>query len=74
MGKRSVKANKNEYQLAREAAGLTREAASERMDYVSADRIEKVEAERGSLTAEQGRIFCRPHLALFFCQKILKKD
>lgn len=38
MGKKSVKENKNEYQLAREAQGLTREAASELMEYVSDDR------------------------------------
>ena len=46
MGKRSVKANKNIYQLAREAAGLTREKASEKMVYISDDRIEKIESEK----------------------------
>ena len=46
MGRRSVKENKNAYQLARESAGLTREAAAERMEYVSEDRVEKIEADR----------------------------
>lgn len=46
MGKKSVKENKNEYQKCREAAGLTRQQASEIMEYVSADRIEKIESER----------------------------
>lgn len=46
MGKRSVRENKNIYQLAREAAGLTREAASEKMLFVTDDRIEKIESER----------------------------
>lgn len=46
MGKRSVRENKTPYQLAREACGLTREQASEKMEYVSADRIEKIENER----------------------------
>ena len=43
MGKRSTRENKNEYQLAREAQNLTREAASELIQYVSDDRIEKIE-------------------------------
>lgn len=46
MGKKSVKENKNEYQRCREAARLTRQQASEIMEYVSADRIEKIESER----------------------------
>lgn len=46
MGKRSVRENKNIYQLAREAAGLTREAAAEKMIYVTDDRIEKIESGR----------------------------
>ena len=46
MGKRSVKENKNAWQLARESAELTREAASELMKYVTEDRIEKIESER----------------------------
>ncbi|MCQ2524760.1 MAG: XRE family transcriptional regulator [Lachnospiraceae bacterium] len=49
MGKRSTKENKCAYQLAREAAGLTREQASEAMEYISDDRIEKIE--RGVLSA-----------------------
>ena len=43
MGKRSVKENKNTYQLSREAAGLTREAAEGLMTFVSSDRIERIE-------------------------------
>ncbi len=46
MGRKSVKTNKNAYQLSREAAGLTRERAGELMDFVSDDRIEKIESER----------------------------
>ena len=42
MGKKSTKENKNIYQTSREDAGLTREKASELMDFVSADRIEKI--------------------------------
>lgn len=46
MGKRSVKENKNMYQLCREREGLTREQASEKMAFISADRIEKIENDR----------------------------
>ncbi|MCR4655556.1 MAG: helix-turn-helix transcriptional regulator [Lachnospiraceae bacterium] len=46
MGKKSVKENKNTYQNSRESAGLTRQQASEQMEFISADRIEKIENER----------------------------
>ena len=45
MGRKSTRENKNVYQISREAAGLTREAASEVMGYISSDRIEKIEYE-----------------------------
>lgn len=46
MGRRSTKENKNIYQLSRETAALTREDASELLEYISADRIEKIESEK----------------------------
>ena len=46
MGKKSIKENKNVYQLAREAMDYTRDKAAEEMGYVSADRIEKIESEK----------------------------
>lgn len=46
MGKKSIKENKNIYQTSREALELTREKASELMEYISADRIEKIESEK----------------------------
>lgn len=46
MGRKSTKENKNIYQLCREKMGYTREAAAERMQHVSADRIEKIESEK----------------------------
>ena len=42
MGKKSIKENKNVYQLAREAMDYTRDKAAEEMGYVSSDRIEKI--------------------------------
>ena len=48
MGRRSTRSDKNIYQVSREAAGLTREAASARLEFMSDDRIEKIET-RGAL-------------------------
>ena len=53
MGKKSVKENKNTYQLSRENAGLTRQQAAEQMEFVSADRIEKIESERSEPHPEE---------------------
>ncbi len=44
MGKKSIRENKNIYQTSREALEYTREKAGELMEYVSADRIEKIES------------------------------
>ena len=44
MGKKSVKKNKNIYQICREGLELTRERASELLETISADRIEKIES------------------------------
>ena len=43
MGKRSVKENKNIYQISRENRNLTRDAASELLVFLSPERIEKIE-------------------------------
>ncbi len=48
MGKKSVKENKNVYQLSREKAGLSREAAAEKLVFVSPDRIERIESGRSA--------------------------
>lgn len=44
MAKRSTRENKTVYQLKREEAGLTREKAGEQMQFVSEDRIERIES------------------------------
>ena len=46
MGRKSTKENKNIYQTSREGAGLTREAAAELLEFISSDRIEKIENEK----------------------------
>lgn len=46
MGRKSTKQNKNIYQVSREEAGYTRESAAELLEFISSDRIEKIENER----------------------------
>ena len=53
MGRKSTKENKNIYQITREEADLTREEASELMDFISSDRIEKIESEKSASHPEE---------------------
>ena len=46
MGRVSVKENKNVYQLRREELGLSREKASELLETMPPERIEKIESEK----------------------------
>ena len=71
MGKASIKENKNIYQESREALELSREAASELLQFVSADRIEKIESGRSAphpdevLLMEQG--YGNAELSNYYC-------
>ena len=71
MPRRSVKENKTIYQLSRERAGLTREAAAERMEFVTASRIEKIESERSAPHPEEilamAAAYADPMLRNAFC-------
>lgn len=73
MGKKSVKENKNMYQICRENAGLTREKASELMQYVSADRIEKIESEKSLPHPDEilamSQCYKAPDLCNHFCSQ-----
>lgn len=46
MGRKSTKENKNIYQTSREAMDLTRDGAAELLEFISSDRIEKIESEK----------------------------
>ena len=46
MGRKPTKENKNIYQISRENAELTRDAAAEQLEFISSDRIEKIENEK----------------------------
>ncbi len=71
MGRRSTRENKNIYQISRENAGLTREAASEAMQFVSADRIEKIESERSLPHPDEvmvmADVYKAPALCNYYC-------
>ena len=71
MGKRSVKSNKNVYQLSREAKGLSREAAGAEMIYLSPDRIEKIESGRSAPHPDEvlamEKCYHNPELSNYFC-------
>ncbi|MDY2588975.1 MAG: XRE family transcriptional regulator [Agathobacter sp.] len=71
MGKRSTKENKNIYQLYREEAALTREKASEKMEYISADRIEKIESEKSYPHPDEILVMAdcykKPNLCNYYC-------
>lgn len=71
MGKKSTKENKNIYQISRENAELTREKASELLEYISADRIEKIESEKSlphpDEVLEMSKCYKNPQLCNYFC-------
>ena len=71
MGKKSVKEDKNIYQLSREEAGLTRAQASEKMLFISESRIEKVESEKSPIHPEEvlamSKAYIRPELCNYYC-------
>ena len=71
MGRKSTKENKNIYQTSREAMEYTRDAAAEKLDFISADRIEKIENERSLPHPEEvlamADCYKNPALCNYFC-------
>lgn len=71
MGKKSIKENKNIYQLSREKCELTRMKASEEMVYISDDRIEKIESEKSLPHPDEilamAECYKAPELCNYFC-------
>ena len=53
MGRASIKENKTPYQIAREELGLSREKASELLESIPPERIEKIESERSLPRADE---------------------
>lgn len=71
MGRKSTKENKTIYQTSREALELTRDAASEKLGFISADRIEKIEYEKSLPHPEEvlamADCYKNPALCNYFC-------
>ena len=71
MARASVKKNKNPYQVTREALGLTREKASELLETISPERIEKIENERAEPHPDEVLVMAgkyrQPGLCNYYC-------
>ena len=71
MGRKSVKENKNRYQEIREELNLTREQASELLEFVSADRLEKIENEKTPIRPEEvlkmSEVYKKAELCNYYC-------
>ena len=71
MGRASTKENKNRYQLIREELGLSREKASELLESIMPERIEKIETEKSLPHPDEVLILAdkykRPSLCNYYC-------
>lgn len=71
MGRASTKENKNKYQLIREELGLSREKASELLEVIPPERIEKIENERSYPHPDEVLImsqkYKKPSLCNYYC-------
>ncbi len=71
MGRASIKKNKNMYQNLREELNLTRETASELLESISPDRIEKIENSKSTPYPEEVLVMAdkykEPKLCNYYC-------
>ncbi len=71
MGRKSTKENKNIYQTSREDMNYSREAAAEKLGFISSDRIEKIENEKTLPHPEEvlamADCYKNPALCNYFC-------
>ena len=71
MGRSSTKENKNKYQIVREEAGLSREKASELLETIMPERIEKIESEKVLQHPDEVLVMAekykRPSLCNYYC-------
>ena len=74
MGRASTKQNKTPFQLAREELGYTREKASEVLQVISPERLEKIENEKTTPYPEEvlalAKGYHMPDLCNYFCSNI----
>lgn len=73
MGRSSTRENKTRYQLTREELGLSRENASELLETIAPERIEKIESERSLPRPDEVLIMAEkyktPSLCNYFCAR-----
>lgn len=73
MGRSSTRENKTRYQLAREELGLSCEKASELLETIAPERIEKIESERSLPRPDEVLIMAEkyktPSLCNYFCAR-----
>lgn len=71
MGRASTRENKNRYQLIREELGLSREKASELLESIMPERIEKIETEKSLPHPDEvltiAEKYKRPSLCNYYC-------
>lgn len=71
MGRASNKENKNKYQLIREELGLSREKASELLETIMPERIEKIESGKSLSRPDEvitiAEKYKRPSLCNYYC-------
>lgn len=71
MGRKSTRENKNIYQVSRENAGFSREAAAQALVFISSDRIEKIEYETSAPHPEEvlamAQCYKAPTLCNYYC-------
>ncbi len=71
MGRKSTKENKNIYQTSRENAGFTRDSAAEQLEFISSDRIEKIENEKTAPHPDEilamADCYKNPSLCNYYC-------
>ena len=71
MDRASTKKNKNKYQLAREELGLSREKASDLLEVIPPERIEKIENERSLPHPDEVLVmsqkYKKPSLCNYYC-------
>ncbi|MGM9940408.1 MAG: helix-turn-helix domain-containing protein [Bulleidia sp.] len=74
MGKKSIKEDKNIFQLAREEVGLTRAQASEKLVFISESRIEKYESGKSEVHPEEvlamSKAYKKPLLCNYYCSRM----
>ena len=73
MGRSSTRENKTRYQLTREELGLSREKASELLETIAPERIEKIENERTVPRPDEvltmAEKYKRPSLCNYYCSR-----